>query len=89
MTYYYASAALFDLNDPKKILKKAHKPILSPTKKHQKSLFEDKKVIFPTGMVVTKDGKDVLVYSGAGDGVTTFRKISISEIMKTLKPLKE
>jgi beta-1,2-mannobiose phosphorylase / 1,2-beta-oligomannan phosphorylase len=88
MTYYYASAALFDLNNPKKILKKAHKPILSPTKKHQKSLFEDKRVIFPTGMVVNENKKEVLIYSGAGDGVTTFRKILISEIMETLKPVK-
>ncbi len=88
MTYYYASAALFDLKNPRKILKKSLKPILSPTKKHQKSLFEDKKVIFPTGMVMSENGKDVLIYSGAGDGVTTFRKISLDEIMKTLRPIK-
>lgn len=87
MTYYYASAALFDLEDPKKIIKKSPRPILSPTKKHQKSLFEDKKVIFPTGMVVSENKKDVLIYSGAGDGVTTFRKISIEEIIKMLKPV--
>jgi len=88
MTYYYASAALFDLENPRKLLKKSPKPILSPTKKHQKSLFEDKKVIFPTGMVEAEDGKHVLIYSGAGDGVTTFRKIEIAEIMKTMKPVK-
>ena len=70
------------------IIKKSPKPILSPTKKHQKSTFEDKRVIFPTGMVLSENGKDVLIYSGAGDGVTTFRKVSLEEIMKTLKPIK-
>lgn len=89
VTYYYAGAALFDLKNPKKILKKAFKPILSPTKKHQKSSFENKRVIFPTGMVVDENKKDILIYSGAGDGVVTFRRISLTEIMKTLKNFKK
>ncbi len=88
MTYYYVGAALFDLNDPSKLLKKTPKPIISPTKKYEKSSFENKKVVFPTGLVASRKGKDILIYSGAGDGATTFRRIAISEIMKALKPIK-
>ena len=79
---YCGGAALFDLEDPKKLLAKSKVPILFPMKKSEISVFEDKRVIFPTGAVIDQNGKDVLIYSGTGDKVTTLKKISIDKILK-------
>tara|TARA_Y100000310_G_scaffold343564_1_gene451823 strand:- start:668 stop:1843 length:1176 start_codon:yes stop_codon:yes gene_type:complete len=82
---YSAGVALLDLNKPRKVLAKAPHPIIRPTKKHEKGTFEKKDVVFPTGLVPDLNGKDLLIFSGGGDRVTTVKKISLSETLKTLK----
>ncbi len=80
---YCGGVALLDLKNPKKIIAKSKVPILFPMKRHEISVYEDKRIIFPTGAVV--DGKDLLVYSGAGDFLITVKKIGLDRLFKKLK----
>ncbi len=81
---YCAGVALLDLKNPEKILAKSEVPILFPFKNHEIGGYEAKRVIFPTGLVLDENEKDILLYSGAGDNITTVKKISISKIQKKL-----
>jgi beta-1,2-mannobiose phosphorylase / 1,2-beta-oligomannan phosphorylase len=80
---YSIGAALFDLNNPEKLIARTKNFLIAPNGKYEES-FENKRVIFPTGLVYDKNGKDLLVYCGAGDSYTTVKKISLSDIMKKL-----
>lgn len=80
---YAVWAALFDLQNPGKIIARSHCPIMYPLKKS----FEDKMVVFPTGLVETKNKKNLLVYSGAGDIYISLRKIPLKKILRTLRPI--
>ncbi|MFH1327193.1 MAG: hypothetical protein ABIH59_03645 [archaeon] len=79
---YAVWAALLDNKDPKKLISRSHIPVIIPKKKYEIS-FEGKKVIFPTGII--KDGKYVLLYSGAGDIHVTVKKIKIKDILNSLE----
>jgi len=79
---YSIWVALLDKNNPSKLIAMSHFPIIIPKKKYEIS-FEDKKVVFPTGII--KDGKFVLIYSGAGDIHISVKKIKLSEIMNSLE----
>jgi len=82
---YSVGAALFSLNNPEKLIAKSKGFIIVPNGKYEGGTFEHKRVIFPTGLVVDQNGKDLLIFSGAGDTVTTVKKIALSDIMRTLK----
>ena len=84
---YSGSAALFDLKNPKKLISKSE-PIIIPDKDYELKLYQNKRVVFPTGVVVDKNGKDLLIYSGGRDVVTSIRKISIDKIMDSLRKIK-
>ncbi|MCX6749848.1 MAG: hypothetical protein NTZ83_00140 [Candidatus Pacearchaeota archaeon] len=84
---YSASAALFDLKNPGKLLAKSD-PIILPDQEYELELYQKKRVVFPTGMVVDKNGKDLLIYSGGRDVVTSVRKMSIKKIMSSLNKIK-
>jgi len=79
---YSVWAALFDLNNPEKLLEITKKPIISPNAKKHKS-FEGKEVIFPTGIV--QNGNYVLLYSGLGDISIGVSKIKLKNIFKCLE----
>jgi predicted GH43/DUF377 family glycosyl hydrolase len=81
---YSASAALFDLKDPSKLLSKSE-PIILPNQEYELELYQKKRVVFPTGVVVDKNGKDLLIYSGGRDVITSIRKMSLKKIMNSLK----
>ncbi len=82
---YMVGAALFDLKNPRKIIAKTKKPLIIPRKKYETGTFEDKKVIFPTGAVTDKNKKHLLLFNGAGDRVTTVKKLLLEEVMKELE----
>ncbi len=84
---YAVGAALLDLKNPKKIIAKSQVPIITPRMKYEKGTFEDKDVVFPTGLILDKN--DLLIYSGGGDVVTTVKKISLTEILNSLKNIKK
>jgi len=84
---YSGSAALLDLKNPTKILYKS-KPILIPKNKYELKLYQKKRIVFPTGIVLDKNKKDLLIYYGGGDVVTAVRKIPFKKIMNSLIKLK-
>lgn len=88
-TYSYnVGALLLDLNNPGKVIAKTKRPILLPRAKHEKGLFFEKKdVVFPTGIVLDKNKKDLLIYSGGADVVTTVKKVALGEIMGKLEKM--
>jgi beta-1,2-mannobiose phosphorylase / 1,2-beta-oligomannan phosphorylase len=83
---YSAGAALLDLKHPKKIIARTSKdrPLFGPSNEHEKEGFIDN-VVFPTGVVLSKDKKDLIIFSGGADSVITVRKISLKEILGSLK----
>ena len=84
---YSGSAALFDLKNPRRLLLKSE-PLFIPQQDYELELYQKKRIIFPTGIVLDKDNKHLLIYSGGGDIVTSVRKISLKKIMDSLKKLK-
>ena len=76
---------MLDINNPEKILAKSKNPIILPIKKYEKGTFEKKDVVFPTGLIEDLNKKDLLIYSGAGDIVTTVKKVSLNEIINNLE----
>jgi predicted GH43/DUF377 family glycosyl hydrolase len=87
LSVYSGCAALFDLKNPRKLLLKSE-PIFLPKADYELKLYQKKRIVFPTGIVLDKDKKNLLIYSGGGDVVTSVRKISIKKIMTSLKKLK-
>ena len=81
---YNAGAALFNLKNPSKLIAKTSKPIILPTNEHEKKGFVNN-VVFPTGLILDENKKDVLIYSGGGDSVVTVKKIALKDIMDSLE----
>src|SRR3989344_4313805 len=81
---YNVWATLLDLNNPEKLIATSSNPIIIPKKKYEIS-FEGKRVVFPTGIVLDKKGKYILLYSGAGDIYVTVKKIKIDDVLRILK----
>lgn len=46
------------------------------------------RVIFPTGLLMDENKRDLLIYSGAGDRVTSVKKVSLKNILKKLRSVK-
>lgn len=85
---YSGSAALLDLKNPTKILYNSVEPILVPKNKYELKLYQKKEIVFPTGAVLDKEKKNLLIYYGGGDVVTAVRKIPIKKIMDSLRRVK-
>ncbi len=84
---YSSGAALFDLKNPHKLIAKTPQPIILPTNEYEKEGFISN-VVFPTGLVLDQNKKDVLIYCGGGDSVVTVKKIALKEIMDSLERVK-
>lgn len=71
---YRAGAALLDLKDPSRVVKRCDVPILSPRDEYER-IGDVGSVVFPCGAIVESDG-EIKVYYGAADtciGVATAR----------------
>jgi predicted GH43/DUF377 family glycosyl hydrolase len=79
---YSVWAALFDLNNPGKLLARSRKAILIAKKKREIS-FEGKKVIFPTGII--QDGDDILLYCGIGDTSISVKEVKLKDVFDALE----
>jgi predicted GH43/DUF377 family glycosyl hydrolase len=80
----YASwGALFEKDNPRKLISRSYSPVLVPGKKDVS--FEDKRVVFPTGIVKDLNGKDILLYCGSGDRFVSVKKIELRDIMNGLR----
>lgn len=82
---YNAGAILLDIENPAKILAKTKNPIILPNKKYEKGTFENKDVVFPTGLIEDTNKKDLLIYSGGGDIVTSVKKITLRDILNRME----
>ncbi|MEM4625599.1 MAG: hypothetical protein QXJ28_02440 [Candidatus Pacearchaeota archaeon] len=80
---YSIEAALFDLKFPDKLIAISDGPILNPTQPYEKMLFEDKMIVFPTGIVKKRDS--LLIYSGGGDRVVSVKEIKLKDIISNMK----
>lgn len=81
---YSVGAALFDLKNPRKLIAKTPKPIILPTNEYEKKGFVNN-VVFPTGLVMDKDNKHILLFSGGSDTVVTVKKIALKDILDSLR----
>jgi beta-1,2-mannobiose phosphorylase / 1,2-beta-oligomannan phosphorylase len=78
---YAASAALCDLNDPKKILGRTSEPIFEPTEPYEiEGTVND--VVFPTGAAIF--GKELYIYYGAADSCICLCSLNLDELMSEL-----
>lgn len=87
-TYVYsAGTVLLDLKNPNKVIARTSKkkPLFTSSLDYEKMLDENKRVIFPTGVVPDLNGRDLLVYSGAGDRFTSVIKVGIDEVMNSME----
>lgn len=82
---YSVGAALLDLKNPSKVIARAPRPILIPDRPYEKGTFENKSVIFPTGMVMDENGEDLLIFSGGGDVVVSVKKVGLKDILDCLE----
>ena len=79
---YHAAAALFDLNDPTKLIARMKKPLFSPSRQWEKK-GDVNNVVFPTGAVI-KDGR-LYIYYGAADTLIAAKSVDIKELLSELK----
>jgi len=83
---YCAGALLLDLKNPEKILARSPplKPLLEPTETYEETGFMNQ-VVFPTGLILDKNKKDVLIYSGGADSVISVKKLSLKDIFDSME----
>jgi len=81
---YSIGAALFDLKNPKKLIAKSPKQIILPNKAYEKKGFVNN-VVFSTGLVLDENEKDLLIFSGGADTIVTVKKISLENVMNSLR----
>jgi predicted GH43/DUF377 family glycosyl hydrolase len=87
---YSAGAALFDLNDPRKLIGITKEPILVPEMDYETlrpgSEYEHEgflpNIVFPTGIVQKND--ELFVYSGAADTYTAVTKLSLQDVLNAI-----
>ena len=82
---YSVGAALLDLKNPSKVIARAPCPILIPDRPYEKGIFENKSVVFPTGMLLDENGRDILIFSGGGDVVVSVKQVALKDILDAMK----
>jgi predicted GH43/DUF377 family glycosyl hydrolase len=83
---YSAGAVLLDLRNPEKVLARSSekKPLFGPVEKYEKSGFINN-VTFPTAAIPDLKGKDLLLYCGGADSVTSVKKIALKDILNSME----
>ncbi len=81
--HYCLGALLLDADHPERILAKSAEPIMKPEASYETNGFVNN-VVFTCGAIV--QGDKVSIYYGAADQVMAGADMSLSEIMKSLKP---
>lgn len=78
---YHAGAALMDLNNPTRLIKRLKHPLFSPTEPWEKEGIVNN-VVFPTGTALF-DG-ELYIYYGAADCCTAVASINLKDLLKEL-----
>lgn len=79
---YCLGAVLLDLDDPSKVLARSQEPLFEPVTDYETRGFFGN-VVFTNGHLV--DGDEITMYYGASDEVICGAKLSIEEILESLK----
>ena len=79
---YCLGALLLDLDDPTKVLARSHDPIMEPTETYERQGFFGN-VVFTNGHVVK--GDEITLYYGAADSYSCGARLSINQILTSLK----
>lgn len=79
---YHAAAALFDLDDPTKVIARMKEPLFSPSQRWEKK-GDVNNVVFPTGTVI-KDGR-LYIYYGAADKRIAAKSVDMEALLKEIK----
>ena len=79
---YCLGALLLDLDDPSKVLARSEQPIMEPVAPYEQTGFFGN-VVFTNGHYV--EGDTIYMYYGASDEVICGAKLSIKEVLQTLK----
>jgi predicted GH43/DUF377 family glycosyl hydrolase len=80
---YSAGAMLLAYDDPSRILRRGSTPLLTPQADFEREGFVPN-VVFPTGIVA--DGFSLLVYYGAADTISAVVRMSLDEVLDSLRP---
>ena len=86
--HYYAGAALFDLEDPTRLIAITKQPLLVAEAPYETG-FEDiwvESTIFPCGAVLEDDNETLRIYYGAGDYSTNLAFTTLTELWSALTP---
>ena len=75
-------AALLDINDPRKVLRRLDYPVLEPEMTYEKE-GEVKDVVFPSGAVL-KDGR-LMIYYGGADRVIGVASMGLEKLLEKLQ----
>lgn len=78
--------ALFDINNPAKIIGRSEAPILSPTEYYER-VGEVPNVVFTCGAILEKDG-ELKIYYGAADTAICLATTHIDDLLSTIKMTK-
>nr|WP_294923279.1 pesticidal protein Cry7Aa [uncultured Flavobacterium sp.] len=79
---YHACAALLDLNDPKKVIARLKKPLITPTEAYERHGYVNY-VVFPTGTAIFDD--QLYIYYGAGDDKIATASLNLNDLLNELK----
>ena len=90
---YSAGAALFDLDNARRLIGISPNPILTPETDYETlkpgSIYEKDgflpNIVFPTGIVV--QGDELLIYCGAADTYTTVTRLSLQDVLGAINPI--
>ena len=86
---YTAGAALFDRNDPTRLVAVTKKPLLvaeTPYETGDVSRLWVEFTVFPCGALLINNNKTLRIYYGAGDYSTNIADIDMADLLKELTP---
>jgi predicted GH43/DUF377 family glycosyl hydrolase len=78
----HVCAALFDLENPKKLISRLKEPLFSPTEPWEKE-GNTNNVVFPTGTAIFND--QLYIYYGAAGSRVAVASVNINSLLKELK----
>ena len=83
---YRVGSFLLDLNNPEKVLARTSKKkaFIEPIQSYERKGYLSN-VVFPTGVVMDSNKKDILMYSGGADNIISVRKIPIKDFLDHMK----
>lgn len=80
---YRVGAILLDSSDPTRVVARSAEPLLRPERPYEIDGFIPN-VIFPTGALLSRDGDDLLIFSGCADQVVSMIRIPVAAVLSHL-----